>query len=260
MKQLTILMLLFLLTTAAFSQQIDAETQHFLDSLGIKYDPNDPDGEAKLEKAMREKLTGLMDSATKVASNTITDPFNTEGLAGNMLRELNEGNDTLSTSFEFMQTAPLLVIDLDKPDRRFLNSEGFQLPGNLETLIIRGNASGIPVNLNALFEKLNTETLTELYITNDKLGISVIPDGIGEFKNLRKLGLYGNHISQLPTSIGNLTGLELLYIDMNPISKLPESIGKLQKLRTLGIAKTEIGESEKQRIQKILPNCNRLVK
>jgi Leucine-rich repeat (LRR) protein len=47
---------------------------------------------------------------------------------------------------------------------------------------------------------------------------------------------------------------------MNPISKLPESIGKLKNLKTLGIAKTEIGESEKQRIQKILPNCNILVK
>ena len=83
-------MLLFLLSISAFAQQIDAETQHFLDSLGIKYDPNDPDGEAKLEKAMREKFTGLMDSATKVASNTETDPFNTEGLKGNMIRELQE--------------------------------------------------------------------------------------------------------------------------------------------------------------------------
>ncbi|MEI8048419.1 MAG: hypothetical protein WCI92_13625 [Bacteroidota bacterium] len=260
MKQFSILMLLFLLTISAFSQQIDAETQHVLDSLGIKYDPNDPEGELKLEKALREKFTNAFDSATKVASNTVTDPFNTEGLAGNMLMELNEGNDTLSTSFEFMQTVPLLIINLDKPDPRFYNSEGFQLPSNLETLIIRGNASGIPINLNSLFGKLNPETLTELYITNDRLGISDLPDAIGELKNLKKLGLYGNHISQLPASIGNLAELELLYIDINPISELPGTIGKLKNLKTLGIAKTEISESEKQRIQKMLPNCNILVK
>lgn len=260
MKKILLISLLFLLTTAAFSQQIDAETQHFLDSLGIKYDPNDPDGEYKLEKALREKFTGLMDSATKVASNTVTDPFNTEGLKGNMLRELQEENDTLSTSFEFMQTAPLLIINLDKPDSRYYNSEGFQLPSNLETLIIKGNGSGLQLDLNALFGKLNPETLTELYITNDKSGISDLPDAIGELKNLKKLGLFGNHISQLPASIGNLSELELLYIDMNPILKLPESIGKLKNLKTLGIAKTEIGETEKQRIQKMLPNCNILVK
>jgi Leucine-rich repeat (LRR) protein len=260
MKKIRLISLLFLLTTAAFSQQIDAETQHFLDSLGIKYDPNDPDGEYKLEKALREKFTGLMDSATKVASNTVTDPFNTEGLKGNMLRELQEGNDTLSTSFEFMQTAPLLIINLDKPDPRYYNSEGFQLPSNLETLIIKGNGSGLQLDLDALFRKLNPETLTELYITNNKHGISFIPDAIGELKNLRRLGLYGNHISQLPASIGNLSELELLYIDMNPLAKLPDSIGRLKSLKSLGIAKTEIGESEKQRIQKLLPNCKILVK
>jgi Leucine-rich repeat (LRR) protein len=260
MKQTIFITLLLFLSSFAFAQQIDLETQHFLDSLGIKYDPNDPDSEMKLEKAMREKFTGLLDSASKVASNTVTDPYNTEGLAGNMLRELNEGNDTLSTSFEFMQTMPMLVIDLDKPDGRFYNEEGFQLPGNLETLIIRGNASGIRIDLNSLFGKLNSETLTELYIINDKHGITVIPDGIGEFKYLKKLGLYGNHISQLPAAIGNLTDLEVLYIDVNPIAKLPESIGKLKSLKTLGIARTGIGESEKQRIQKMLPNCNILVK
>jgi Leucine-rich repeat (LRR) protein len=260
MKRIFLLTLLLLLKTAAFSQQIDAEAQQFLDSLGIKYDPNDPDGEAKFEKALREKFTGLMDSATKVASNTETDPFNTEGLKGNMLRELNEGNDTLSTSFEFMQTTPILIINMDKPDPRFYNSEGFQLPSNLQTLIIRGNGSGIKLDLDALFGKLNPETLTELYITNNKLGISVIPEGIGELRNLTKLGLFGNHITQLPSSIGNLTELELLYIDVNPIAEFPGTIGKLHNLKTLGIAKTEIGETEKQRIHKMLPNCNILVK
>jgi Leucine-rich repeat (LRR) protein len=177
-----------------------------------------------------------------------------------MLRELNEGNDTLSTSFEFMQTTPLLIINLDNPDPRFYNSEGLKLPSNLETLIIRGGSSGTKIDLEALFGKLNPETLSELYITNNKLGISVIPDGIGNFKNLSKLGLFGNHIEQLPASIGNLTELELLYIDANPIAKFPTTIGKLKNLKTLGIAKTEINETEKQLVQNLLPNCNILVK
>ena len=74
------------------------------------------------------------------------------------------------------------------------------------------------------------------------------------------LALYGNSIAKLPESIGNLVNLEELYLDVNPISVLPESIGKLKKLKKLGILKTQIGPSEKLRVQKLLPNCQILQK
>ncbi|MEI6080050.1 MAG: leucine-rich repeat domain-containing protein, partial [bacterium] len=61
-------------------------------------------------------------------------------------------------------------------------------------------------------------------------------------------------------SIGDLTQLEELYIDVNPIGYLPETIGALKKLKKLGIAKTQITAQEQARIQKLLPNCQILLK
>jgi len=152
------------------------------------------------------------------------------------------------------------LINLDHPDPRFLNENGFDLPVNLNVLYIMGNGKAIPVDLNSLISRLSSGKISELYIITDKEGISQIPDEIGSLKNLRILGLYGNKIAQLPASIGELTQLEVLYIDGNPINKLPETISKLKKLKMIGIAGTQISDEEQIRIQKQLPNCKILVK
>jgi Leucine-rich repeat (LRR) protein len=64
----------------------------------------------------------------------------------------------------------------------------------------------------------------------------------------------------LPGSIQNLINLEELYVDLNPIEILPEGINRLKNLKMLGIAKTGISESERSRIQKLVPNCKILTK
>src|ERR1035437_9489485 len=240
MRKLITILLALLLTSSAFAQlELDKAGQQLLDSLKIKYDPNDPDATLKLEQQLKDIFIAQYDSVLKVAGNTVIDPNNIEGLLAEIRDELSDG-DTTSTTFEFMQEMPLLKIDLDHPDRRFVTVDGFDLPANLDVLFMTGNGKSIPVDLNSLITKLSSGKISELYMIFDLGGISVIPDEIGSLKNLRTLGLYGNKIAQLPASIGKLTHLEVLYIDGNPIKELPESIGELKNLRILGIAKTLI--------------------
>lgn len=260
MRKLITILLALLLTSSAFAQlELDKAGQQLLDSLKIKYDPNDPDATLKLEQQLKDIFIAKYDSVMKVAGNTVIDPNNTEGLIAEIRDELSDG-DTTSTDFEFMQVLPILLINLDHPDRRFLNESGFDLPNNIDLLLISGNGKAIPVDLNALLTKLSSRDINQLYLTRDKDGISEIPIEIGNLKTLRVLGMYGNNIAQLPASIGDLTQLEELYIDVNPIQKLPETIGALKKLKKLGIAKTQINAQEQARIQKLLPNCQILLK
>lgn len=257
MRKLIIIVFALLLNISAFAQ-IDEQSKHLLDSLGFKYDPNDPDALLKIEQQLKDKFLAKYDSAMKAAGDIVIDPNNTEGLLAE-IRDGLRGGDTTSTTFEFMQEMPLLKIDLDHPDRRFLTENGFELPVNLDVLFLTGNGKSIPVDLNSLITMLSSGKISELYMIFDLEGISVIPEEIGSLKNLRTLGLYGNKIAQLPASIGGLTHLEVLYIDGNPIKELPESIGDLKNLRILGIAKTLISAEEQAHIQKQLPNCKILV-
>jgi hypothetical protein len=253
MKNLITMIFALLLSLPTFAQ-LDKASKQFLDSLGIKYDPTDPDAESKIEKAIRDKIAAKFDSATKAASNEVIDPENTELLLAEIADE-SKDEDTTYTSFEYMQESPLLNINLDHPDPRFLTNNGFELPVNLEVLFIRGNGKAIPVDLNALISKLSPERLSELYLICDLEGISEIPEDIGSLSNLRILALYGNKISKLPASIGKLTQLEALYIDGNPILELPETINGLKNLKKLGISGTQISVERKARLQKQLPNC-----
>lgn len=250
------LMLLFAATTNA---QIDDEAKHFLDSLGIKFDPNDTDAEFKIGNALKALYTAKMDSAMKAVANEVVDPYYTGTLAEEILKDFEEGDDTTSTSYEFMQEMPFILLNLDRPNRRYITESGFELPTSISILIIRGNGSAIPVNFNSLLSRLEYGNIRELYVTNNKGGVSHIPDKIGSLTTLKILGLYGNNISQLPSSIGDLTQLEELYIDGNPIAKLPETLANMKGLKILGIAKTQISSAEQSHIQKLLPNCKILL-
>jgi Leucine-rich repeat (LRR) protein len=259
MKHFIIIFIAVLWSLSA-QAQIDKSGQQFLDSLGIKYDVNDPDALLKAEQALKDLFLSRYDSAMKVASDEVIDPYQTQRLAGEILNEFGEGDDTTSTTFEYMQDLPFLLINLDHPDPRFLTEYGFELPSNLNLLFITGNSKAIPIDLVALFTKLNSRNISELYLIRDKEGISEIPKEIGNLKNLKILGLYGNNLSQLPASIGDLTQLEELYVDVNPIHQLPASINALKNLKILGIANTLISAEEQAHIQNQLPNCKILLK
>jgi hypothetical protein len=125
----------------------------------------------------------------------------------------------------------------------------------INTLIITGGKNGAPVNLNDLFSKAKMYPLEVLYIINFKQHVKTIPESILNFKKLTELGLFNNSIEKLPASISSLTSLKILYVDINPISTLTPAINTLTSLDTLGVAKTNIGEAELDKIIMSLPNC-----
>src|ERR1035437_5356157 len=98
MRKLITILLALLLTSSAFAQlELDKAGQQLLDSLKIKYDPNDPDATLKLEQQLKDKFIAKYDSVMKVAGNEVSDPNNTEGLIADILGEFGEGDDTIST-------------------------------------------------------------------------------------------------------------------------------------------------------------------
>lgn len=73
------------------------------------------------------------------------------------------------------------------------------------------------------------------YLDLSRLGISKIPDAIGNLTKLETLMLAENKIQTLPETIGLLTNLKTLYLFNNQLTALPESIGNLTKLEWLGL-------------------------
>lgn len=86
--------------------------------------------------------------------------------------------------------------------------------------------------------------------------VKTVPTEIKKLKNLHKLYIEECDLTELPEEICELKYLQVLHIQRNNITKLPENIGKLKNLRELNVGKNPIPESEIQRVQKLLPNCN----
>lgn len=110
------------------------------------------------------------------------------------------------------------------------------------------NLSALPGSIGKL------QNLKIFYLSENQL--AVLPDSIGQLKNLKKLCLSGNQLTALPESIGQLQKLERLHLSYNKLTALPDSIGQLKKLERLYLKRNPISESELDRINKLLPNCN----
>ena len=65
------------------------------------------------------------------------------------------------------------------------------------------------------------------------MGLTTLPDAIGQLSQLRELYLSGNQLTTLPDSIGQLVRLKTLYVQNNQLTMLPDSIGQLINLQTL---------------------------
>jgi Leucine-rich repeat (LRR) protein len=83
----------------------------------------------------------------------------------------------------------------------------------------------------------NLTNLTELYVRKNQL--TTLPDSIGNLTNLQVLGVENNQLTTLPDWIGNLTHLEYLYVDNNQLTTLPDSIGNLTNLTKLNVEDNE---------------------
>jgi len=88
--------------------------------------------------------------------------------------------------------------------------------------------------------KIGTENNRIVCLDASEIGLTYIPKGICNLKNLKELWLYENQIKTLPKNIGNLDNLEELYLWGNQIKTLPKNIGNLKKLRTLNLNDNQI--------------------
>jgi hypothetical protein len=117
------------------------------------------------------------------------------------------------------------------------------------------------VSMNLLgnnFTKFPTEissltTLDELSMSSNSL--TFVGSEIGLLTNLRILIMNFNQIKSLPKEIGQLTNLLYLELGRNQLTTLPDEIKNLTNLQELHIENNKLSETEKKRIQKLLPNC-----
>ena len=65
------------------------------------------------------------------------------------------------------------------------------------------------------------------------LGLTAVPDSIGQLTALTALYLHGNQLTAVPDSIGQLTALTALALGGNQLTAVPDSIGQLTALTTL---------------------------
>jgi hypothetical protein len=74
----------------------------------------------------------------------------------------------------------------------------------------------------------------------DGLGLSSLPERIGNFSSLKELNVYTNQLISLPASIGQLNSLQRLDVSYNQLASLPDSIGNLKSLTWLNLEKNSL--------------------
>lgn len=84
------------------------------------------------------------------------------------------------------------------------------------------------------------DKLTELYLS--KMNITVIPDTISTFTNLKKIFFANNVINHLPDEMMELKKLTHLNLNNNMIKEIPESLENLERLENLQLANNQIRE------------------
>jgi internalin A len=99
------------------------------------------------------------------------------------------------------------------------------------------NLSGL--GLTALPEAIgNLAQLQSLNISNNHL--TALPEAIGNLAQLRRLDVSQNQLTGLSEAIGKLTQLHGLYISGNQLTGLPEAVGKLTQLESLYISGNQL--------------------
>ena len=87
------------------------------------------------------------------------------------------------------------------------------------------------VDAIAIIEKVRLSRETSLSLVG--LGLTEVPESIGQLTQLRTLELIMNRLTKLPKFLSNLSQLQTLRLDANQITELPEHIGQLTQLREL---------------------------
>lgn len=72
------------------------------------------------------------------------------------------------------------------------------------------------------------------------MGLTSLPDSIGNLEYLQELHVGHNKLTTLPESIGNLRHLGTLAIDHNEITAVPDNLGHLNQLHTLDLSANQL--------------------
>jgi Leucine-rich repeat (LRR) protein len=120
---------------------------------------------------------------------------------------------------------------------------------NLSTLYLSDNKlRSLPPEIGALSSLV--------YINLDRNQFKSLPPEIGRLKNLKWLRLNNNQLTSLPKEICELENLRRIYLRYNKLTALPEGVEKLKKLEWLLLEGNNIPDGERERIRKLLPDCN----
>ena len=81
------------------------------------------------------------------------------------------------------------------------------------------------------------------------LGLTAVPDSIGQLTALTELDLSYNQLTAVPDSIGQLTALTELYLHGNQLTAIPDSIGQLTALTALHLGDNRYLSSPPREVQ-----------
>lgn len=215
---------------------------------------------AEIEKEnveTRTKLWGQMMESAKNGENA--DILLGKPIREEIIEEFKEDESPKNINSDFLKEMTLLVIDMSVPtvQRTIDIMENYK---SIKTLIITSGKYPVAVNLQDILNRASHYPLEKLYIINFRHFVTKIPEQITHFSKLSTLGVFNNNISKLPQNINSLKGLDSLFIDLNPISTLFPAINSMKNLKKLGIAKTSVSDAEIIKIQKLLPNCEVIIK
>ncbi|MBL8828369.1 MAG: leucine-rich repeat domain-containing protein [Planctomycetaceae bacterium] len=85
-----------------------------------------------------------------------------------------------------------------------------------------------------------TRQYKELKLDLGQMGLTELPESLGQLTQLQSLNLSRNRLTMLPESLGELTQLESLELCRNQLTVLPESLGQLTQLRSLNLSKNQL--------------------
>ena len=106
------------------------------------------------------------------------------------------------------------------------NDPAIPVPGLLMISNLMELRVEIPVDVEEICALQNLEVL---YL-ND-LGLTSLPDALGDLTNLKELHLWGNDLTTLPDSIRNLENLRVINISGNAFTSIPDSLLSLPHLQ-----------------------------
>lgn len=171
-----------------------------------------------------------------------------------IVQEYKDDEDPTVKNQEWLQTMPYLLINMSLPHAQTIIDQMTAFTG-IKILIITCENPGTKVNLTEILKNASAYPLEEIYIINFGTSVTTLPKQIGEFPKLTKLVLNNNKLSTLPASISSLVNIQFLYADLNPVNSILSVINPLKKLKELGIAKTNIPDTEIGMIKNVLPDC-----